>query len=95
VVRYPHTATVKVVETTVSEGEYSSESETDHTIKGRLELTEPRRVKTPTGDYTDLKGTFFTKSEIISGAKTITVDSEEFNIIRWIQYQTNSEIWLD
>jgi len=38
VVRYPHTATVTAVVTTVTDGEYASESETTTEIKGRIDV---------------------------------------------------------
>lgn len=95
VVRYPHTATVHVVTTTITEGEAASEGDTTQEIKGRLEISTGRRVQKAPGEYTELKGTFFTIVSEITGAKTLTVASETFNILRWIRYQTYSELWLD
>jgi len=96
VVRHPHTATVSVPTTTVTDGEFVSESDVDTLIKGRFEPSEgATRVKDPDGEYTDITGKFFTKSAKIDGAKTLTVNGETFRIIRWNEYQTYSELCLD
>jgi hypothetical protein len=96
VVRYPHTATVTAVVTTVTDGEYASESETTTEIKGRIEPSEGiARVKKPNGEYTDIMGKFFTKADKIDGAETLAVDGVTYTIIYWWEYQTYSEIWLD
>ena len=96
VVRYPHTATVSVTTTTVTDGEFASESDANTIIKGRFEPSEgATRVKEPDGEYTDITGKFFTKSAKIDGAKTLTVDGVVYNIVYWPPYQNYSEIWLD
>jgi len=97
VVRYPHTATVTSVVTTVTDGEYISESTTTSEIKGRIEPSEgfSARVKNPNGEYTDIKGKFFTKAEKIDGAEKLAVNGVIYTIIYWWDYQTYSEIWLD
>jgi hypothetical protein len=94
VVRYPHTATVHVVTTTIADGEYSSESESTQDIKGRLEHSSVR-VKTSTGDYTQLAATFFTSVRKITNAKKLTIDSRVLSIVEWMDYQNYSEIWLE
>jgi len=95
-VRYPHTATVSVVQATITEGEYTSEDTTPQEIRGRLERSSgySQRVKSPAGDWTDLQAKFFTKAEKITGAEKLTVEGQTFVIILWEQYQTYSEIWL-
>ena len=94
--RYPHTATITAVTTTITDGKAASETPSSSTIKGRLEPSEgTSRVKDPDGEYTNIKGKFFTKSEAITGAKTLTVNGRTFQIIDWWPFQTYSEIWLD
>lgn len=96
VVRYPDAATVTAVVTTITDGEYASESTTTTDIKGRFEPSEGiTRVPTPGGEYTDLKGKFFTKAEKITGAEKLTVNGTIYRIIYWYKYQTYAEIWLD
>ena len=94
VVRYPDSATVHVITTTITDGEYTSESESTQDIKGRLEYS-PVRVKTSTGEYTQLAATFFTIVRKITDAKKLTVDSRVFSIVEWMDYQNYSEIWLE
>lgn len=94
VVRYPDSATVHVVTTTISEGEYYKESESTQDIKGRMEYS-PVRVKKSTGEYTQLAATFFTIVRKITDAKKLTVGSKEFSIVDWMDYQNYSEIWLE
>lgn len=94
VVRYPHTATIKIITTVIAEGEYSSENESAQDIKGRLEYS-PVRVKTSTGEFTQRAATFFTSVRKITDAKKLTVDSRVFSIVDWMDYQNYSEIWLE
>jgi len=96
VVRYPHTATITVVASTITDGELASETPTTQEIKGRREYAEgfSSRVQTASGDFTDLRAKFFTKAEKITGAEKLTVLGETFDIIRWDPLQTHSEIWL-
>lgn len=96
VVRYPHTATVTVMTTVTTNGETISETPSTTSIKGRFEPSEgTHRVKNPDGEYTDLKGKFFTKVDAITGARTLTVNGETFQIVRWYHWQTYRELWLD
>jgi len=96
VVRYPHTATVTSVATTITDGEWAFEDETTTDIRGRFEPSEgTTRARKPDGEYVDIKGKFFTKAVVISGAEKLTVNGVIYNIIYWPQYQTYSEIWLD
>jgi len=96
VVRYPHTATVTVTVTTVTDGEYASETPTTSSIKGRFEPSGgATRVKNPNGEFIEVTGKFFTKAEVITGADTLAVDGMTFKILKWITYQNYSEIWLD
>jgi len=96
VVRYPHTATVAATTTTVTDGKVASESTSNTSIKGRFEPSEGiTRVKDPDGEYTEIRGKFFTKAEKIEGAKTLALEGETFRILRWHPYQTESEVWLD
>ena len=94
--RYPHTATIAVVTTTVTGGKVASESTSSQSITGRFEPSEgTKEVKDPDGNYTNLKGKFFTKTEAIAGADKLTVNSEVYRIIRWNEYQSHCELWLD
>jgi hypothetical protein len=95
VVRYPHSATVHVVTTTITDGEYASESDVTQVIKGRLEYSAARRIEKAPGEYTDISATFFTIVKSVTGAKTLMVGSVTFVIIRWVDYQNYSEIWLE
>ena len=95
-VRYPHTAVVTVSEASIVEGELSAATETTQIIKGRLELvTTQKSVKTDNGDYVDLKGTFFTKADPITGASKIAIGEQNFSIVKWVEFQSYTEIWLD
>ena len=94
VVRYPDSATVHVITTTITDGEYASESDSTQEIKGRLEYS-PARIKKESGEYTQLTATFFTIVRKITDAKKLTVDLKEFSIVDWMDYQNYSEIWLE
>ena len=94
--RYPHTVTLTAVVTTITDGEFASESEVTSQIKGRFEPSEGvSRVTDPDGEYTDIKGKFFTKAEKVTGAKKLSIEGVEYRILRWWEYQTYSELWLD
>ena len=95
-VRYPHRAVVVAATTTVTDGEYSSESAENTTIKGRLEPSSGfTRAKNPDGQQTEVKAKFFTKSVVIAGAKTVTVNGETYRVIKWWPFQSHTEIWLE
>lgn len=85
-----------MVTETITDGEIVSSSASTTTIKGRLEPSEGiTRAKHPDGQVTDVNGKFFTKSEVIAGAKKLTVNGVEYTILNWWPYQSYSEIWLD
>jgi len=98
-VRYPHTGTVTIQTVTITAGEIASSVATTATIIGRLEVPKPnnspRRVKSSSGDWIDVRGRFFTKEKSVLNADKLTVNGVAYKIVSWVEYQTYSEIWLD